>query len=362
MHNHPLDRPGIPGLAHAVMSDTAQSPSSSGQSSRRVSGKPRIIVTRRLLPSVESRMSELFDAALNTEDRVMSRDELVAAMRDCDVLVPTVTDRIDGAMIEAAGDRLGLIASFGAGTDHIDIASAWSRRIIVTNTPGVFTEDTADTAMALILTGPRRFAEGIATLRRGEWPGWGPSFMLGHRIGGKRLGIVGMGRIGQAVAHRARAFGLEIVYHNRHRLPDAVENMLGARYEADLDRLIADADILTLHCPATAETHHLLDARRIALMKPTAFLVNTARGNIIDEEALIAALDSRRIGGAGLDVYTHEPAIDPRFVALPNVLALPHMASATIEGREASGEKVIANIRFWADGHRPPDQVLEGLV
>lgn len=357
-----LDRSCQGVLAHAVMSETTQTPPAAPASSRRVTGKPRVIVTRRLLPVVEDRMSELFDAVINTEDRTMSRDELIAAMQDCDVLVPTVTDRIDGGMIEAAGDRLGLIASFGAGTEHIDVAAAWARRIIVTNTPGVFTEDTADTAMALILTGPRRFAEGITTLRQGQWPGWGPSFMLGHRINGKRLGIIGMGRIGQAVAHRARAFGLEIVYHNRHRLPDAVENMLGARYESDLDRLIAESDILTLHCPATAETHHLLDARRIGLMKPTGYLVNTARGHLIDEEALITALTHHKIGGAGLDVYTHEPEIDPRFISLPNVLALPHMASATIEGREASGEKVIANIRFWADGHRPPDQVLEGLV
>ncbi len=357
-----LDLPYSRSLAHGLMSDTTSTSVPSGQSSRRATDKPRVIVTRRLLPSVETRMSELYDVQLNPQDRILSRDELIEAMRDCDVLVPTVTDRIDGEMIEAAGDRLGLIASFGAGTDHIDIAAAWRKRIIVTNTPGVFTEDTADTAMALILIGPRRFAEGIATLRQGQWPGWGPSFMLGHRIGGKQLGIIGMGRIGQAVAHRARAFGLNIVYHNRHRLPEAVENMLGARYEPELDKLLAESDILTVHCPATADTHHLLDARRIALMKPTAFLVNTARGSIIDEEALITALSDRRIGGAGLDVYTGEPDIDPRFVALPNVLALPHMASATIEGREASGEKVIANIRFWADGHRPPDQVLEGLV
>ncbi len=357
-----LDRAAPPSLAHHAMTDAAPQSATSREPSRRVTGKPRVIVTRRLLPSVEARMSELYDAVFNLEDRIMSRDELVAAMQQCDVLVPTVTDRIDRQMIEAAGDRIGLIASFGAGTDHIDVAAAWQKRIIVTNTPGVFTEDTADTAMALILTGPRRFAEGIATLRQGQWPGWGPSFMLGHRIGGKRLGILGMGRIGQAVAHRARAFGLDIVYHNRHRLPDAVENMLGARYEPELDRLLAEADILTVHCPATPETRHLLDARRIALMKPTAFLVNTARGSIIDEEALLAALSTKQIGGAGLDVYTGEPNIDPRFVALPNVLALPHMASATIEGREASGEKVITNIRFWIDGHRPPDQVLEGLV
>ncbi|WP_068077517.1 2-hydroxyacid dehydrogenase [Novosphingobium lentum] len=327
---------------------------------RRIEGKPAVIVTRRLLPVTERRMDELFTVSLNASDAPMNRQQLIAAMQRCDVLVPTVTDRIDAEMIAAAGDRLRLIASFGAGIEHIDLAAARARKIIVTNTPGVFTDDTADMTMALILAVPRRFLEGGRVIRDGEWQGWAPATMLGHRIGGKLLGIVGMGRIGQAVAHRARAFGLQIAYHNRHRLPEALENMLGARYEPDLDQLLRDADILTLHCPATPETHNLLDARRIGLMKRDAYLVNTARGELIEEQALIAALSEDRLGGAGLDVYSTEPAIDPRLLALPNVALLPHMGSATFEGREASGERVIANIRFWADGHRPPDQVLEG--
>lgn len=327
---------------------------------RRVDGRPRVVVARKLLPAVEARMAELFDVSFNAEDRPMSRDQLVAAMRSCDVLVPTVADRIDGGMIAEAGDRLGLIANFGAGIEHIDLHAARARRIIVTNTPGVFTDDTADMAMALIISVPRRFAEGIRTLQTGRWQGWGPSDLLGHRLAGKTLAIVGMGRIGQAVTHRARGFGLEVVYHNRHRLPAALETMLSARYEPDLDAMIACADILALHCPATPETHHILNAGRIALMKPSAFVINTSRGELIDEAALIAALEAGRIGGAGLDVFAHEPAVDPRLLTLPTVVAIPHMGSATVEGREASGERVIANIRFWADGHRPPDQVLEG--
>lgn len=327
---------------------------------RRVIGKPRVIVTRRLLPETEARMAELFDVVLNADDRPMERDEIVAAMRDCDVLVPTVTDRIDAAMIADAGDRLGLIANFGAGVEHIDLAAARARRIIVTNTPGVFTDDTADMALTLIISVARRFAEGVRLLHTRQWIGWGPATLLGHRIAGKRLAILGMGRIGQAVAHRARAFGLEIAYHNRHRLPIALENMLAARYEPDLDRLIAEADILSLHCPASPETRHILNAARIAAMKPGAYVVNTARGELIEEDALIAALADGRLGGAGLDVYKREPEIDVRLLDLPNVVAMPHLGSATIEGREESGLRVAANIRFWADGHRPPDQVLEG--
>ena len=329
---------------------------------RRVTGIPRVIVTRRLMPSVEARMAELFKVVPSSDDHPMGRDELIAAMRDADVLVPTVTDRIDRAMIEAAGARIGLIANFGAGIEHIDLAAARAAKIIVTNTPGVFTDDTADLTMTLILSVPRRVVEGVRLVRRGEWSGWAPSAMLGHRIGGKRLAIIGMGRIGQAVAHRARAFGLDIAYHSRHRLPAALENMLGARFEENLDQLVADADILTLHCPASPETHHIMNAARLAAMKPTAFVINTARGDLIDEEALIAALEAGKLGGAGLDVYAQEPTIDPRLLALPNVITLPHLGSATVEGREASGERVIANIRFWADGHRPPDQVLEGWV
>lgn len=327
---------------------------------RRINGKPRVRVTRRLPPAVESRMAELFDVVPNSGDIAMTREELVAAMRDTDVLVPTVTDRIDAAMLAEAGPRLGLIASFGAGIDHIDLAAARARKVIVTNTPGVFTDDTADLAMMLILSVPRRLGEASRLVRDGDWTGWSPTTLLGQCIGGKRLGIVGMGRIGQAVAHRARAFGLEVVYHNRHRLTPAIENMCGARYEPDLERLFADADIISLHCPAGAETHHLVNAARLATMKPTACIINTARGDLIDEEALIRALQDGRIAGAGLDVFAHEPAVDPRMIALPNVITLPHVGSATVEGRTHAGEKVIANIRFWVDGHRPPDQVLEG--
>ncbi|MBF9150297.1 2-hydroxyacid dehydrogenase [Novosphingobium jiangmenense] len=329
---------------------------------RRVEGTPRVAVTRRLLPETETRMSELFDVSLNRDDKAMTRDELVAAMQAAHVLVPTVTDRIDAALIADAGPQLGLIANFGAGTEHIDLAAARARKIIVTNTPGVFTDDTADMTIALIISVARRLNYGGRTLRAGKWEGWAPSTMLGHRLAGKTLGIVGMGRIGQAVAHRARAFGLNVLYNSRHRLPEALETMFGATFEPDLDRLVAEADILSLHCPATPETHHMIDARRIALMKPHAYIVNTARGQLIEEEALIAALVDGRIGGAGLDVFEHEPQVDARLLAHHNVAILPHMGSATFEGRIASGDKVIANIRFWADGHRPPDQVLEGLV
>jgi glyoxylate reductase len=327
---------------------------------RRVDGQPQVIVTRRLLPATEARMGELFRALFNADDHAFSRDELATAMQQADVLVPTVTDRIDAELIAAAGERLGLIANFGAGTDHIDLHACRQSKIMVTNTPGVFTNDTADMTMALILSVPRRFVEGGRILRAGEWRGWAPSTLLGHRIGGKTLGIVGMGRIGQAVAHRARAFGMSVVYHNRHRLPEAAEQMLGARFEPDLDKLMAEADVITLHCPSSPETHHLIDARRLELMKPDVYLVNTARGDLIDEAALIDALENERIGGAGLDVYANEPKVDPRLLSLGNVSLLPHLGSATFEGREAAGEKIIANIRFWADGHRPPDQVLEG--
>jgi glyoxylate reductase len=329
-------------------------------SPRRVAGKPRVIVTRRLLPETEARMAELFDVVVNRDDYPLGRDELAAAMADADVLVPTVTDTIDAELIAQAPDRLRLIANFGAGIDHIDLAAARARKVMVTNTPGVFTDDTADMTLALILSVTRRLNYGGRVLRNGTWAGWAPSTLLGHRVGGRVLGIVGMGRIGQAVAHRARAFGLSVIYHSRHRVAQALETMLGAHHEPDLDALMGQADILTLHCPATPETHHLIDARRIALMKPGAFIINTARGKIVEEEAMIAALVSGHLGGAGLDVFEHEPRVDQRLRDHHNVAILPHMGSATVEGRIASGEKVIANIRFWADGHRPPDQVLEG--
>ncbi len=329
---------------------------------QRFLGKPRVIVTRQLMPAVEARMRELFDVRLNEDDIPLDRAAMIAAMREADVLVPTVTDRIDAAMFEAAqGSKLALIANFGAGTDHLDLDAARARKITVTNTPGVFTDDTADLTMALIIAAPRRLASASRSVLTGQWHGWGPSVMLGHKLGGKRLAIIGMGRIGQAVAHRARAFGLEVVYHNRHRLPPALENMLGARFEADLDTMIAEADILALHCPVGAETRGILSAARIARLKPDAYVINTARGELIDEEALIAALTEGRIGGAGLDVFYNEPNIDPRFLSLPNVMLMPHLGSATFEGRETAGLKVVTNIRFWADGHRPPDLVLPPL-
>lgn len=328
---------------------------------KRLERRPRVFVTRHLMPSVEERMAELFDVTLNQSDRPLTREELVAGMQGCDVLVPTVTDRIDAAMIEAAGPDMRLIANFGAGTEHIDLKSAATRKVMVTNTPGVFTDDTADIAMEMIIGVPRRVREGVHLVRSGEWSGWTPTSLLGRKLGGKVLGIVGMGRIGQAVAHRARAFGLEIIYHNRKRLPEAVERIFSATYVETLDGLVARADIITLHCPAGPRSHNMIDAGRFALMKEGACLVNTARGDLIDQEALLAALAEGRLAGVGLDVYPNEPNVDPRLLEYPNVMTLPHIGSATREGREESGLKVIANIRMWVDGHRPPDQVLTGL-
>ncbi|ODU19929.1 MAG: D-glycerate dehydrogenase [Sphingomonas sp. SCN 67-18] len=324
--------------------------------------RPKVHVTRTLTPAIEARMSELFDTTLNADDRPLDRDALAAAMATADVLVPTVTDELDGALIASAGPQLKLIASYGNGVDHIDLKAARARGIIVTNTPGVLTEDTADMAMALILSVPRRLAEGEKLVRAGGWRGWSPTGMLGHRITGKRLGIVGMGRIGQAIALRARGFGLSIHYHNRKRLPDIVEKAVDASWWPELDAMLGSVDFLSINCPGNAETHHLIDARRLALLRPDVFLINVARGGIVEEAALVDALEAGRIAGAGLDVYEHEPAISARLLPLPNVVLLPHMGSATFEGRAATGDKVIANIRAWADGHRPPDQVLEGWI
>lgn len=322
--------------------------------------RPRVIVTRELTDGVMTRMADLFDVVIHRGEAAMDRDALTKAMADCDVFVPTITDPVDAGLIGEAGPRLKLIANFGTGVDHIDLAAARARGIFVTNTPGVLTEDTADIAMALILAVPRRLGEGEAIVRSGAWTGWRPSGMLGHRVNGKTLGIVGMGRIGRAVARRAKGFGMAILYHNRTRLPETVEQDLGARFSADLDDLLADSDIVSINCPHTPQTHYLIDAERLELIGPHGYLINTARGDIVDETALIAALQSRRIGGAGLDVYAHEPAVDPLLLSLPNAILLPHMGSATFEGRAAMGEKVIANIRAWVDGHRPPDQVLDG--
>jgi glyoxylate reductase len=322
--------------------------------------RPRVAVTRKLLPQIEARMAELFDCRFNEDDHEMSADEIVEAMRDADILVPTVTDRIDAELIARAPASVKMFANFGAGVNHINLAAAKAKGILVTNTPGVFTDDTADLTMALILNVPRRLGEGHRLMRSGEWKGWTPTGMLGHRIGGKTLGIIGYGRIGEAVALRAKAFGLNILYNKRHRLPASVEDEMGVTFEPDLDRLVAKSDIISLHCPLTAETQKLMSRERIGMMKRDAYLINSSRGELVDEDALIEALTRGRIAGAGLDVYNHEPAIDPRFLAIPNVILLPHLGSATYEGREASGEKVIANIRIFSDGHRPPDQVLEG--
>ena len=322
--------------------------------------RPRVIVTRRLPQAVETRMTELFDTRLSVDDRPMDRAALAAAMQDCDVLVPTVTDDLDAALIAEAGERLQLIANYGAGVNHIALPAARARNILVTNTPGVLTEDTADMTMALIVSVPRRLAEGEKLVRSGQWTGWSPSNMLGHRVGGKALGIIGMGRIGQAVARRARAFGLSIHYHNRHRLPEVLEAQIAATWHADLDEMLAAIDILTIHTPLNVDSHNLVDRRRIGLLRRHVYLINASRGGIVDEEALVEALEQGRLAGAGLDVWAFEPRIDPRLLALPNVVMTPHMGSATFEGRIATGERVIANIRMWVGGDRPPDQILEG--
>ena len=324
--------------------------------------KPLVVITRKLPDQVETRMRELFDARLNVDDRKMSPDELAAAMKEADVLVPTVTDKLDASLIEQAGANFKLIANFGNGVDNIDVTAAAKRGITVTNTPGVLTEDTADMTMALMLAVPRRLAEGANILEHpSKWAGWSPTWMLGRRFSGKRLGIIGMGRIGTAVARRAKAFGLSIHYHNRHRVLQSVEDELEATYWESLDQMLARMDIISINCPSTPATFHLLSARRLALLQPTSYIVNTARGDLIDEETLIKMLQDGKIAGAGLDVFEHEPAVNPKLVRLAakgKVVILPHMGSATIEGRIDMGEKVIINIRAFIDGHRPPDRVL----
>jgi glyoxylate reductase len=328
--------------------------------------RPLVVVTRKLPDSIETRMRELFDAQLNLDDKPMSQAELAEAAKTADVLVPTVTDRLDAAVLAKAGERLKLIANFGNGVDNIDVEAAHERGITVTNTPGVLTEDTADMTMALILAVPRRLAEGAAVLTdEKRWVGWSPTWMLGHRIWGKRLGIIGMGRIGQAVARRARAFGLQIHYHNRRRVAAQIEEELGATYWESLDQMLARMDIISVNCPHTPATYHLLSARRLKLIRPEAYIVNTARGEVIDENALIRLIADGEIAGAGLDVFEHEPAVNPKLTRLARsgkVVLLPHMGSATLEGRIDMGEKVIVNIRAFLDGHKPPDRVLPSML
>lgn len=327
--------------------------------------RPTVYLTRKLPDLVETRMRELFEAELNIEDAPRTESELLAAMQRVDVLVPTVTDRITASMIEQAGPQLKLIASFSNGIDHIDVDAAARKGITVTNTPNVLTEDSADMTMALVLAVPRRLVEGTRVLANGseDWRGWSPTWMLGRRLSGKRIGIVGMGRIGTAVARRAKAFGLSIHYHNRKRVSPATEAELEATYWDSLDQMLARVDIVSVNCPSTPATYHLISARRLALMQPTSYIVNTARGDIIDESAMIECLRQGKIAGAGLDVFENEPAVNPKLIKLAKegrVVLLPHMSSATIEGRIDMGDKVIINIRAFYDGHRPPNRVLPG--
>jgi len=324
--------------------------------------KPKVIVTRKLPDQVETRMRELFDTELNLTDEPMSRAQLADAVGRADVLVPTITDKIDQALLGKAGPKLKVVANFGAGVDHIDVAAANARGITVTNTPGVLTEDTADLTMALIMAVARRLVEGANVTQAGDYQGWTPTWMLGHRITGKRLGIIGMGRIGQAVARRARAFGLQIHYHNRKPVSPRIADELEATYWESLDQMLGRTDIVTVHSPHTPATYHLLSARRLKLLQPHAILINTARGEIIDETALAELLKAGAIAGAGLDVFEFEPKINPKLMNLPNAVLLPHMGSATIEGRIDMGEKVIINIRTWMDGHKPPDRVLPQML
>ncbi len=327
-----------------------------------MSKKLKVVVTRRLPDPVETRLRELFDAELNVEDKPFSADDLVAAVQRADVLVPTVTDRVDSRVLSRAGEQLRLIAQFGAGVDNIDVATAVQRGITVTNTPGVLTEDTADMTMALILAVPRRIVEGVKVIEQDKFVGWSPTWMMGRRIWGKRLGIIGMGRIGQAVARRARAFGLQVHYHNRRKVSPHIEQELEATYWDSLDQMLSRMDIVSVNCPHTPATYHLLSARRLALLKPHAYVVNTARGEVIDEAALARMLEKGELAGAGLDVFEHEPAINPKLKKLTNVVLLPHMGSGTLEGRIDMGEKVIINIKTFADGHKPPDRVIPAML
>jgi glyoxylate reductase len=321
-----------------------------------------VFVTRRLPEAVESRLAELFDVQLRDDDAPLNREALAKAMKTADVLVPTITDTIDAGLIGQAGQQLKLIANYGAGVDNIDVATARQRGILVSNTPGVLTEDTADMALGLILAITRRIPEGLVAMQSEGWTGWSPTAFLGRRIGGRRIGILGMGRIGRAVAQRASAFGMQVHYHNRRRLRPETEEELGATYWESLDQMVARMDVISINCPHTPSTFHLMNARRLKLMKPSAVIVNTSRGEVIDENALTRMLRDGEIAGAGLDVYENGTEVNPRLRELPNVVLLPHMGSATIESRIEMGEKVIINIKTFQDGHRPPDQVVPSML
>jgi glyoxylate reductase len=324
--------------------------------------KRNIILTRQLPDSVETRMRELFNATLNQTDQPFTQEQLIQAVKTADVLVPTVTDSLSASVIEQAGPQLRLIASFGTGVDHIDVKAAREKGITVTNTPGVLSEDTADVAMSLILAVPRRIVQGDIKVRSGQWDGWSPTGMLGHRINGKRLGIIGMGSIGQAIARRAKAFGMSIHYHNRKAVHPSIEAELESTYWETIEQMLPRVDIISINCPSTPATHHLLNKERLSLLSPHSYLVNTGRGDVIDEMALIELLKENKIAGAGLDVYEHEPVISAALIDLPNVVLLPHIGSATIEGRHAMGDKVIINIQTFLDGHTPPDRVVPAML
>ncbi len=327
-----------------------------------MSSKVKVVVTRKLPDAVETRMMELFDTRLNLNDIALTHEELIMAVQSAEILVPTVTDNIDAEVINSAGDQLKMIANFGAGVDHVDLTAAAEKGIIITNTPDVLTEDTADLTMALVLMTPRRMGECERFVRAKEWSGWTPTFMMGNRINGKRLGIIGMGRIGTAVAERARGFGLAVHYHNRHRVNEELERELEVTYWENLDQLLTHMDIVVVTCPSTPATYHLLSEQRLKLMQPHSYVVNTSRGNIIDETALVSLLKQGLIAGAGLDVFENEPAIHPKLYDMENVVILPHIGSSTIEGRVAMGERVIVNAKTFIDGHKPPNRVLETLL
>ena len=327
-----------------------------------IANKTKVIVTRRLPEIVETRMMELFDTKLNPNDQPFSQNELIEAVKEADILVPTVTDKINKKVLSSPQRKVGLIANFGAGVDHIDLDFAEKNNLVVTNTPGVLTEDTADMVMALLLSVPRKLIEGERLIRSGEWQGWSPTHMMGSRIWDKRLGIIGMGRIGQAVARRARGFGLKIHYHNRNRLPEEIEKSLKATFWEDLDQMLPKMDIISINCPSTPDTYHLLSYERLSNLQAHAYIVNTSRGLVIDEDALAKLLKNGKIAGAGLDVFEREPTVSQSLLTAPNTVLLPHMGSSTFEARNEMGEKVIINIQTFIDGHKPPDRVLSKIL
>ncbi|GHA50278.1 D-glycerate dehydrogenase [Amylibacter ulvae] len=322
----------------------------------------KVIVTRRLPESVEARLTALFNTTLNATDTLFTRSDLETAMQSADVLVSTLNDSIDAKLLAKAGNQLKLIANYGSGFDHIDVKAAQKRKIAVTNTPSGPASDTADMAMALILAVTRRFKEGSAVMSSGDWTGWSPSDFLGTRVQGKKLGILGMGRVGTELAKRARAFGMDIHYHNRKRVHPATEKELNATYWDSLKLMLTDVDVLSVNCPFNSKTAKILNKRSLALMKPDAFLINTARGELIDEDVLADMLKNGKLAGAGLDVLERGHEINPALRDLNNLMLLPHMGSATKEARQEMGEKLVYNIKMMEDGHRPPNLILPNMV